>query len=295
MDLQQNKLTKAEWESIEIPSTEDEKNILKLIIKGFHNVNIKDNDTLSILSYLKLTDNEVINDYIFMKYLQPEIIKIYKKYNTKYTPLKLNKKTLCKADIIRFEHMEKNLMDRKKIIFEFILIEYIENILKNENSDTKWIRSFYTLKKLLNYNIKHINNHLLNIINLIVDYFSEAVDKQYIIEHAKTIIINNKDLINYNDKCLFIHQKELFTQIKIPNPKLIFYIAPTGTGKTLSPIGLSESYKIIFVCAVRHVGLALAKAAITMEKCVAFAFGCNDVDDILVLFSVKMLMISIYL
>ena len=39
MDLQQNKLSKAEWESIEIPSSEDEKNILKLIIKGFHNVN----------------------------------------------------------------------------------------------------------------------------------------------------------------------------------------------------------------------------------------------------------------
>ena len=53
-----------------------------------------------------------------------------------------------------------------------------------------------------------------------------------------------------------------------------------GPGKTLSPIGLSEKHKIIFVCAVRHVGLALAKAAITMEKCVAFAFGCNSVDDI---------------
>ena len=49
MDLQQNKLTKAEWESIEIPSTEEEKNIFKLIIKGFHDVNIKENETLSIL------------------------------------------------------------------------------------------------------------------------------------------------------------------------------------------------------------------------------------------------------
>ena len=29
MDLQQNKLTKSEWESIEIPSTFEEKNILK--------------------------------------------------------------------------------------------------------------------------------------------------------------------------------------------------------------------------------------------------------------------------
>jgi len=280
MDLQQNKLTKAEWESIEIPSTEDEKNILKLIVKGFQNVNIKENNTLSILSYLKLQNLDHINDYIFMKYLQPEIISIYKKYNITYKQLKLDNKRLNKADIIRFDHMEKNLLERKNLIFEFILIDYIQNILKYKDTDTKWIKSFYTLKNLLKYNIQNINNYLLDIIKLIINYFDEAVDKQFIIENAKSIIISNTDLIKYSDKNLFIHQKELFTKIKDQQSKLIFYIAPTGTGKTLSPIGLSESYKIIFVCAVRHVGLALAKAAITMEKCVAFAFGCNDVDDI---------------
>ena len=67
MDLQQNKLTKSEWESIEIPSTPEEKNIYKLIIKGFHNVNIKENETLSILSFLKLSNTELINNYICMK------------------------------------------------------------------------------------------------------------------------------------------------------------------------------------------------------------------------------------
>ena len=30
----------------------------------------------------------------------------------------------------------------------------------------------------------------------------------------------------------------------------------------------------------RHVGLALAKAAISVEKKVAFAFGCHDANDI---------------
>lgn len=280
MDLQQNKLTKAEWESIEIPSTDDEKNILKLIIKGFHNVNIKENDTLSILSYLKLQNLQHINDYIFMKYLQPEIIRIYKKYKVTYKQLNLSKKNINKADIIRFDNMEKNLLDRKNYIFEFILIDYIQNILKYKDTDTKWIKYFYTLKKLLNYNIHNINNYLLDIIKSLTNYFEDAVDNQFVIENSKSIITGNTDLIKYNDKTLFIHQKELFTKIKVQKPKLIFYIAPTGTGKTLSPIGLSESYKIIFVCAVRHVGLALAKAAITMEKCVAFAFGCNNIDDI---------------
>jgi len=48
----------------------------------------------------------------------------------------------------------------------------------------------------------------------------------------------------------------------------------------LSPIGLSEKHRVIFVCAARHVGLALAKNAISVNKKVAFAFGCNDAQDI---------------
>jgi hypothetical protein len=283
MDLLQNKLTKSEWESIEIPSSADEKTILKLIINGFKNVNIRENETLSILSFLKLTNRELINNYIFMKYLQPNVAEIYKKYRVKYTPLDLNIKKLTKADIIRFNHMEKTLLDRRSIIFEFILIDYIKNILKYHNineDDLNLVKYLYTLKILLKYNIKLVNSHLLDIINQLINYFDDDIDKLNIIVNAKSMIINNPDLIKYSDKVLFNHQKELFTRMKEPTPKLIFYIAPTGTGKTLSPIGLSEKYRIIFVCAVRHVGLALAKAAISMEKCVAFAFGCNDVDDI---------------
>ncbi len=39
MDLNQQKLTKTEWESTEIPISDDEKEIIKLIIEGFHDVN----------------------------------------------------------------------------------------------------------------------------------------------------------------------------------------------------------------------------------------------------------------
>jgi hypothetical protein len=79
---------------------------------------------------------------------------------------------------------------------------------------------------------------------------------------------------------LYEHQKDIFTACKKPNPKLVLYMAPTGTGKTLTPIALSEQKKIIFVCAARHVGLALARAAISVNKKIAFAFGCASADDI---------------
>ena len=50
--------------------------------------------------------------------------------------------------------------------------------------------------------------------------------------------------------------------------------------KTLSPLGLSEMHRVIFVCTARNVGLALARSAISMEKKVAFAFGCDTASDI---------------
>ena len=42
MNLQQIKLTKEEWQSIEIPVSDKEKEILQLILKGFHDVNLKE-------------------------------------------------------------------------------------------------------------------------------------------------------------------------------------------------------------------------------------------------------------
>ena len=41
MDLTQRKLNKSEWDSIEIPVSQSEQKILKLIIEGFNDVNIK--------------------------------------------------------------------------------------------------------------------------------------------------------------------------------------------------------------------------------------------------------------
>ena len=281
MDLRQDKLTKSEWESIEIPTTPEEKNILRLICNGFSDVDICENESLSIFSFLKLSDTETIHNYIFMKYLQPLLIAIFKKNKTKYQEKKLSTKSLNKSDIIRFDHMEKHLIEKKQFILEYILMDFMENILKyNEKDDIEQAKYIYTIKVLLKFSIRHINKHLLEVINIMISYFDDDLERLDIIANSKNIIIKNENLIRYGDKKLFAHQKELFTKVKTPNPKLIFYVAPTGTGKTLSPLGISEKYRVIFVCAVRHVGLALAKAAISMEKCVAFAFGCKDINDV---------------
>jgi hypothetical protein len=118
------------------------------------------------------------------------------------------------------------------------------------------------------------------LVNIVLDKFADEISKSIIIENAVEFIEKNESLLKYSDLVLYEHQKEIFTIIKKPNPKLILYMAPTGTGKTLTPIALSEMKKIIFVCAARHVGLALARAAISVNKKIAFAFGCSCADDI---------------
>ena len=41
MDLDQRKLNKSEWETIEVPVSQEERDVLNLIIRGYHDVQIK--------------------------------------------------------------------------------------------------------------------------------------------------------------------------------------------------------------------------------------------------------------
>ena len=50
MDLRQRKLNKSEWDSIEIPVSKSEIDILNLIVAGFHDVNIRVNNNKSLFA-----------------------------------------------------------------------------------------------------------------------------------------------------------------------------------------------------------------------------------------------------
>ena len=89
-------------------------------------------------------------------------------------------------------------------------------------------------------------------------------------------------MFRYKHLTLYDHQKKIVSACKTyhSSPKLVLYIAPTGTGKTLTPILLSSAYKVIYVCAAKHVGLSLAKSAISIHKKIAFAYGCSCPNDV---------------
>ena len=311
MDLKQRKLSKSEWESIEIPVSKAETEILRLITSGFSNVHLKVNKTDSIFTFLKIEYNPQIEEFLYVKFFADKIKNIVKQYNItfiRFGPNPLNKRNkgfetavetnisseklhyievssivrLKSGDQIRLSRLDSDLIDTENTnIYEFILYNNLEQMVKYKNEhNKKWIYYYYTLNKLIQNNVEKVNIYLKEVINSFIVNFETKVDLLYITQNSVEFIEKNSNLLKFSDLVLYEHQKEIYTAVRNPNPKLILYIAPTGTGKTLTPLGLSEKYKVIFVCAARHVGLALARSAISIGKKIAFAFGCSSSGDV---------------
>lgn len=176
----------------------------------------------------------------------------------------------------------------------------------------------YTLVRLRHVSVAHLNTHVMAFIDLCIAQFmpvlwnnhssclqrlpphdetADEVERLAAIaatkgnewawlSRAAEMMERNPYLAEYGDIALYSHQQRLFdfyrdtVKTKHIYSSLVLYTAPTGTGKTLSPLGLSEEYAVIFVCAARHVGLALARSAIAARKGVAFAFGSESMEEI---------------
>ena len=322
MDLNQRKLTKSEWESIEVPVSFQEKDVLSLIIQGFHNVNVKYNKHNSLFQFLKIEYSEPMEDHLYNKYFAPKINEIKKKYTASEEIFNVQSKSnpnIKKADIIRIEKNDTSKLNAD-IVYEYLLLNNIEEILKyKQKKNSQWLFHYFTLNKLIKNTISNLNRHVLQVTNNLLSKFEEDVDMNTVIQNSYGFIEKNDVILKYSDMTLYEHQKKIFNimqnpdfdarldlyrkELKIqkklennddydsddcceeetknsivkniqPNkPKIILYIAPTGTGKTLTPIGVSEKNRVIFVCAARHVGLALARSAISVGKKIAFAFG----------------------
>lgn len=294
--LQQKKLTKEEWNSIEKPVPPQEKRILELIRDGYNDVNLRLNYTQTMFSFTKIERTPEIEFYLYDKYFYPLIKSIVSKYGSigkllssfKSDGKKLKK--LRSIEALRMQNIDSTIQTNKCKIYEFTLVEYCEKICASIHKGSKdHLFELYTLVQWKKNTIKVIKE-IQRFVDIVIEIGKSKTSVSIILSQSAKLIEKNANLFKYEDLQLFKHQKDLYTHCRmgidqsgetIPTPpKLILYIAPTGTGKTLSPIGLSSQYKVIFVCVARHIGLALAKSAISIEKKVAFAFGCTTADDI---------------
>ena len=306
MDLKQRKLSKSEWESIEIPVSKSEIDILKLITNGFHDVNIRINKTDSIFTFLKIEYNQQIEEFLYIKFFADKIRNLVEnheisfiKFGNNPTAKKhkqsesglhsdnnyyINVSTIVRlksGDQIRLSRLDTESITEDTTMYEFILYSNLEKMVCNKSINNKtWLLHYYTLSKLLENSVEKCNRYIKEIVETFIRNYENDVDLLHIVRNASDIIEKNPNLLKYSDITLYDHQKEIFNAVKSLRSKLILYIAPTGTGKTLTPLGLSEKHKVIFVCAARHVGLALARSAISINKRIAFAFGCSAAEDV---------------
>ena len=304
MDLTQQKLSKAEWLNVEVMVPPSEKEILNIIIDGYENVNIRRNNTQSIVSVMKL-DSAIsgINEHLFNVYFRPTIEKFKATYDniigdyTFHPDLNIKRsKKLKKGETVRIELMDKKMEVIKDKIFEYILLNYCSQILTSMRSgSTQYAFYLYTMIQVKRASIKDINPYITHFTDALIEQVLPSVNMRDVLSQSSRFIEKNPDLLKYEDITLFNHQKQIFSLFKhhygyegderimrldSSPPKLVLYTAPTGTGKTLTPIGLSQGHRIIFICAARHIGLALAKSAVSMGKRIGIAFGCETADDI---------------
>ena len=280
MDLRQTKLTKEEWNNLEVPTIGREFNIIKLIHNAGNDVNIFIKNTQTFLDYIKVTtDVDKYHYYVFMKYFKDLLVKINKKQSLfKYDfNIKGQKKMeLKKADKIKLKNFDKKVSNVKNNIFEYNIIQIINSLFKSE----KKANYVYLLNYLLNLKMTNFNEYVKAYVREILNYYtSNLVKNDYVKNFSKIMKMTQK---YEKHKCirLFEHQKQIITTCNSPDSKLVLYQAPTGTGKTLTPLGLVKKHKIIFVCAAKHIGLQLAKCCISLQIPIAVAFGCKDPSDI---------------
>ena len=292
----QPKLSRYEWNSVEEPVSEDESRILKLIVDGYNNVNMRHNNNCSLLMRMKIEKTPAMEKFLYCKFFKTLISEIQKTPKlapelAKYTVKEESANKLKKADVIRLENLTSKMDEYRATIIEYVFIGFAGEMLKLFTQEkARYSFYLYSIIQLRNISIENINIHVMEFVDMATAHVNEKTVLSSIISGAGDFIEKNQNLYKYGDVTLYDHQKRLFSVLKksrdftlrtcVPESNLILYIAPTGTGKTLSPIGLTDQYRVIFVCAARHVGLALAKSAISARKCVAFAFGCETASDI---------------
>jgi hypothetical protein len=219
---------------------------------------------------------------------------------------------LKSADTIRLSKIDSLDVATLQQFYDFVLFSYLENMLlakypppppssssneekkkkkekekekekekKKEEERKHWTFYYYTLCRLLKNHVLLVNRHIVNACEAVVHKFAREVDVfRDIIYNAPEYIERNNALLQYADMELYEHQRQVFSAVQSERPKLVLYIAPTCTGKTLTPLGISEGHPVIFVCAARHVSLQFARNAISIGKKIAFAFGCQCAEDV---------------
>ena len=199
MDLKQRKLNRSEWDSIEVPVSQPEMDVLNLIVQGSHNVNLKLNHHNSIFTFLKIEYSTKMEDYLFTKYFKVAVDKIETmliKNTDTYKCIKVDANIQIKsADKIRLERNDDATL-KKQDIYENVLIGHIEKLCQYNKTNPRLAAfHYYTLYKLSKNSVSCINRHISVLTQKVLDLFADEIDMSVIIENAVEFIERNPSLL----------------------------------------------------------------------------------------------------
>jgi hypothetical protein len=265
MDFSQRKLVKSEWQTTEKKVAPSVAQFLHFMCKAYHSPDLVENDMVSISNHLKIAPT--LDLLVYATFL--------KKRAGKYTVPDAKIPNLKKADAIRFENAAKK--EIPKDIYEFVLADVADYFVKTPD-----MRSYYTLRYLAQLSVLDPNPYFMGYVRSLLAGYTPVIPE--LVLRAPEILEFNPYL-KHRDLRLYHHQKQLFELMKRKESKLVLYAAPTGTGKTVSPIALCQTHKVIFMCAARHVALALARNCVAANVPYAMAFGAESAADVILHFS----------
>ena len=183
MDLSQSKLSKAEWDAIEVPVSKEEELVLNFMCKGFHDPELVFNRHNSLALHLKIQVTDAIENFLYKQYFEKHIEKFVTKYGYQ-VPFKLNTKVVLKAaDRIRIQTNSTERLDETNV-YEYLLLDYIQNTLKYyavwQNSQTdknyeKFRLPYFTLYRLQKNTILNVNKHITNIVLNVLELYKEYI------------------------------------------------------------------------------------------------------------------------
>jgi len=236
------KLTKAEWERTENPVAARELKVLRYLCAAARDPSLKTNECVTLYHFLKIEASPKM-DRILAEYLDKGAIPANADSATRIRLERSSKGV--PADV--YEKRLQAAMAAKDPVHAYFMTHYLAGLAVSKPNPLVLERAAQFLR-------------------------ANTPDLRATVLQAPDMF----QLCDVPDLKLYTYQREMF---ELP-PGLVVLTAPTGTGKTLLPIGLAErGHRILYVCD-RPTALDFAQKCISVGRKVAFAFGCEGPEDV---------------
>ena len=238
-----SKLTKAEWERTENPVAAKELKVLRFLCAAAQDPTLKTNDCITLYQYLKVEVSPKM-DRVLAEYLDKGVI-----------PANADSATKIRLERSSNKSIPPGVYEKRLI-----------SAMATKDPVEAYFATYY------------LSRLAVARPNPLVQEKAAQFLKAYTPDLRETVLRAPQlfQLCDVPDLKLYEYQREMFEL----EPGLVILTAPTGTGKTLLPIGLAEKgHRILYVCD-RPTALDFAQKCVSVGRKVAFAFGCKGPEDV---------------